>query len=306
MSRSNRLTLREIRQVNTMIEQVGELGADPHIWRPHLMERTCLLLRARVAISMDCTNAAPDTIPRLIDPIDMGWEECDHRRLHQYFSSGEVSTDPSATSLFRAHERVRFLTVTRRALAGDREWYASPTVSEARHSANIDDFVCSSVALAPHVLQGSIYYRDWGDTPFSARDRRLLRYVHLCVLRRLRDSSLAHRLIAAEFDLSPRLHQTFQLLLGGDGVKTIADGLGVSLHTLNGYVKTVYRKLKVRSRLELIAIARKWHPRPFILPQALVAAMKAAQQPRAPMLQHDGGLPGGDPSDNGDDVARGG
>jgi DNA-binding CsgD family transcriptional regulator len=288
MSRSNRLTLREIRRVNTMIEQVGELGADPHVWRPHLMDQTRRMLRARVAISMDCTNAAPGTIPQLIDPLDMGMEECDHRRLQQYFMSGEVSTDPSATALFSIHERVRFLTTTRREVCPDRDWYASPTVSEARRGAHIDDFVCSTVALAPHALQGSIYYRDWDDAPFSARDRRLLRYVHFCLLHRLRDSALAHRRLATEVDLSPRLRQTFGLLLGGGGVKKIADELGVSLHTVNGYVKTVYRRLNVRSRVELIAVARKWHPRAILLPQELIAAMNDARRPKAPQVAHSG------------------
>ena len=301
MSRSNRLALRDIRRINTMIEQVGELGADPHIWRPHLMDQTRQLLRARVAISMDCTNATPTTIPQLIDPLDMGMEECDHRRLHQYFSSGEVTTDPSAVALFGAHERVRFLTTTRRALAGDREWYASPTVSEARHGANIDDFVSSSVALAPHVLQGSIYYRDWGDTPFSPKDRRLLRYTHFCLLRRLRDSAVVHQRIAAEFDLSPRLKETFQLLLGGEGVKKIADEMGVSLHTVNGYVKTVYRRFSVRSRVELIALARKWHPRGFVLPQGLLAAVSDLYRSRT-----SAGPQNGDRADNGDAHGSGG
>lgn len=301
MSRSNRLTLRDIRRVNAMIEQVAELGADPDIWRPHLMDQTRQLLRARVAISMDCTNASPTTIPQLIDPLDIGWEERDHRRLHEYFTSGEVTTDPSAIALFGTHERIRFLTATRRALTGDREWYASPTVSEARHGANVDDFVSSSVALAPHVLQGSIYYRDWGDTPFSAKDRRLLRYAHLCLLRRLRDSALAQRRIAAEFDLSPRLKQTFQLLLGGDGVKKIADELGVSLHTVNGYVKTVYRRFNVRSRVELIALARKWHPWALQLPQGLLAAVSDFCAPRALT-----GRRTGEPADNGDADGAGG
>jgi DNA-binding CsgD family transcriptional regulator len=276
MSRSNRLTLRDMRRVHEMMEQAAELGVEPDGWRGLLMDQTRHLLRARVAITMDSAGVAPGAIPRLISPLSMGWEECDLRGYLEYHRSGQVTQDPAAVTLFELHERVRLVTANRRQLADDDEWYASPSVSEGRRSANIDDFVSSSAAIAPHVLQGFIFYRDWGDTPFTAKDRRLLRYTHLCLLRRLRDSAHDYRRVSVEYELSPRLAQTFQLLLGGDGVKNIADELGVSLHTVNGYVKTVYRKLKVRSRVELISAARRRQPKPFVLPHDFTLAVRGA------------------------------
>jgi DNA-binding CsgD family transcriptional regulator len=261
-----------------MLEQAAELGVEPDAWREFLMDQARQLLRARVAITMDCAAAAVGAIPRLISPLSLGWEECDLRSYLEYHRSGQITQDPAAISLFDQHQRVRLVSANRRQLATDRDWYACPSVSEARRSANIDDFVSSSVAIAPQVLHGFIFYRDWGDEPFTTKERRLLRYAHLCLLRRLRSSALHHRRVAAEFELSPRLAQTFQLLLGGDGIKAIADELGVSLHTVNGYVKTVYRKLKVRSRIELISLARRRFPKPILLPHDLVMAARPAVQ----------------------------
>jgi DNA-binding CsgD family transcriptional regulator len=301
MSRSDRMTLRDIRRIHTMIEQAGELGTDPAAWRQYLMDQVRHLVRARVAISMDASNVSVHTIPQLIEPLDLGWDECDRRGLHEYFKSGQVITDPAAVALFRGHERIRFITATRRECAGDREWYACPSVSQGRRSANIDDFVSSSFAIAPHVLQGFIFYRDLGETPFSVRERRTLRYAHLCLLRRLHDSSVTYGRLVSQFDLSPRLMETLQLLLGGDGIKAIADKLQVSLHTLNGYVKTIYRRLHVRSRIELITMARKWQPRPFLLPHGMIAAISAARQPEIVPVRSEL-----DASGDGDDEAWGG
>jgi DNA-binding CsgD family transcriptional regulator len=55
--------------------------------------------------------------------------------------------------------------------------------------------------------------------------------------------------------LSPRERETLELLLTGAPQKQIAARMGVSLHTAHDYVKTLYKKLGVNSRLELMAMA---------------------------------------------------
>jgi DNA-binding NarL/FixJ family response regulator len=50
-----------------------------------------------------------------------------------------------------------------------------------------------------------------------------------------------------------RAAQTLDALLGGASEKEIADRMGLSVHTVHQYVKTVYRALGVRSRAELMA-----------------------------------------------------
>ena len=56
-----------------------------------------------------------------------------------------------------------------------------------------------------------------------------------------------------ERPLSRRATQTLDALLGGASEKEIADRMGLSVHTVHQYVKTVYRALGVRSRAELMA-----------------------------------------------------
>jgi DNA-binding NarL/FixJ family response regulator len=65
------------------------------------------------------------------------------------------------------------------------------------------------------------------------------------VTRRLEDPDLP--------SLSPRVRQTLDRLLHGDSEKQVARRLNVSQHTVHVYVKTLYRKLNVCSRGELLS-----------------------------------------------------
>ena len=60
--------------------------------------------------------------------------------------------------------------------------------------------------------------------------------------------------VSGNVPLGPRLQQTLQLLLAGDGEKQIAAKLGISRHTVHDYVKAIYRRFGVCSRAELLAL----------------------------------------------------
>ena len=53
-------------------------------------------------------------------------------------------------------------------------------------------------------------------------------------------------------ELSPRLHTVTNLMLQGMARKQIAAEIGISIHTLNGYVKDIYARFEVHSQSELI------------------------------------------------------
>ena len=54
--------------------------------------------------------------------------------------------------------------------------------------------------------------------------------------------------------LSPRIQQVLRGLLTGQSEKQVALDLGISAHTVNGYVKTLHRHFSVNSRGELMAL----------------------------------------------------
>lgn len=54
-------------------------------------------------------------------------------------------------------------------------------------------------------------------------------------------------------ELSPRESEVLQLLTQGFLYKEIADSLGISLPTVNTYIRRIYEKLQVRSRSQAVA-----------------------------------------------------
>ncbi|HTA18065.1 MAG TPA: helix-turn-helix transcriptional regulator, partial [Polyangia bacterium] len=54
--------------------------------------------------------------------------------------------------------------------------------------------------------------------------------------------------------LSRRERETLTLLLAGASEKEIARKLGLSPHTVHGYVKTLYRRFGATSRAQLLAL----------------------------------------------------
>jgi len=57
--------------------------------------------------------------------------------------------------------------------------------------------------------------------------------------------------------VTPRIEQTFELMLEGGSEKEMAKQLGISRHTVHLYVKLLYRYFDVSSRAELMALVFK-------------------------------------------------
>jgi DNA-binding NarL/FixJ family response regulator len=58
---------------------------------------------------------------------------------------------------------------------------------------------------------------------------------------------------ATDAELSPRECEVLELLARGYLYKEIADSLGISLPTVNTYIRRIYEKLHVRSRSQAVA-----------------------------------------------------
>lgn len=63
-------------------------------------------------------------------------------------------------------------------------------------------------------------------------------------------------------ELSPREREVLDLLARGYLYKEIADTLGISLPTVNTYIRRIYEKLHVRSRWQAVARYTQWPPTP--------------------------------------------
>ena len=72
MSQTRRLRLRDVRNVFRLIGEVREMGADPKVWRPHMVKRLRRLFGAEIVISSE-VHAQTTKVPGKLKVIDIGW-----------------------------------------------------------------------------------------------------------------------------------------------------------------------------------------------------------------------------------------
>lgn len=60
---------------------------------------------------------------------------------------------------------------------------------------------------------------------------------------------------AVSFGLSTREFEVLELLASGIPIYLIADKLNISIHTVNQHLRSIYRKMKVRSRAMAVHVA---------------------------------------------------
>jgi hypothetical protein len=251
MAKSNRLRLGEIKAAFRLVAEARDLGADPDAWRGHVVRELRRRIGGTVAMTVDMHDFLPGRLPRLVAPIDLGWDSDRERRLFLYYLDSDLpKIDPSAVAWVERMGRRRYSAASRSEMIGDREWYASPIVSEGRRSCRIDDSLISCTVLGrPGRVQGFQFYRPWGGRQFTARDRSVVRLVHIELIRHMTDGPAA----GAEA-LPPHLRRTLDALLKGSTAKVAARALGLSVHTVDGYRKAIYRHFGVGSLPQLLAL----------------------------------------------------
>ena len=255
MSKSQRLRLREVRNVFRLIGECRELGADPNGWWLHLLQGAARLTGAQVGVGGEI-RITPDG-PQMLRPIDFGWAgERERASFLRYQAENCLASDHLFARFVERLRRAGRVTVRRDQLIPDSEWYRSVHFNEYVRVCGIDHNLVSLHAasqVAPASLSLINVYRSPGERAF---DRRSLRLVHL--LQRELCPRIGRQLASARepsaADLAPRARETLQCLLDGDSAKQAASRLRISHETVNQYVKTIYRHFGVNSRGELLAL----------------------------------------------------
>jgi DNA-binding CsgD family transcriptional regulator len=244
----DRLSLADVRDVFRLLADLREIGQGPEAWAPHLFREVDRRVGAPVANRME--SAPPFApAPAFVGLIPWGYDDRGRHVWDHYWATDGVRRDPSwLPGVARSR---RTFTCPRAELVDDRAWYGSAHVQDERRAASIDHFVLTHQVLDrgdwSHTM---LFYRAWGDRPFAPRDVQWIALLHDELARLWRPESRASDPSLA---LSPRLRQTLDGLIAGEAEKTLADRLGISLHTVHEHVKALHRRLNVRSRGELLA-----------------------------------------------------
>jgi DNA-binding CsgD family transcriptional regulator len=237
----NLLSSSDLRSALLLAGEAREFPAGSRERMVHAMRGLARMVHAQVAIYGEVIGGAT-----LRPTIDFGWASERERAVFEEYARGpdKELEDPTLGRL--AHfTGAPVASVRRQELIGKRDWYRSRHTQELRRRAGVDAFIYSSFSSAGR-LRAIALHRAWGDVPFSARELSLVDAFHGgCVF--LHGDPMG--------DLPPRQRSVLTLLARGLSEKEIAYELKLSGHTVHDYVKALHKRLRVRSRGELVAAA---------------------------------------------------
>ena len=145
-------------------------------------------------------------------------------------------------------------TVERTQLVPDEVWRRGPCAAYVSRL-GLDEMLYSWMPLRETdggtMLSGCVMFRKLGKPSF---DERACRLVHLVFQEcgPLHTADLNADLVDDLSGLTPRQRTVLAMLIDGMTVKEAAERLSLSPHTVNGYVKAIYRHFGVRNRAGLL------------------------------------------------------
>lgn len=253
MVENGKIRLKDVRAVFRLIGDVRERGADPDVWRPHMVSGLRKLLSAQIVVSSEIhfRRGGRDAPLRV---QDIGWISDVEGNVVKVQAEREGER-PEDFWLCAGATLEEISEATQSADDAPESWLVPVKPTRKLYAGR--SFILSQIAL-PHV--GAVdqlgVHREWGDEPFTAAHHRLVRLLHV-ELGRLWRRDAIRRAKDPSVILPPRLAQTLSELLEGKSEKEIALTLELSRHTIHNYVKALHQRFGVSSRGELLAKAKK-------------------------------------------------
>jgi hypothetical protein len=153
MGKSERIRLRDVRQVFRLLGECCELGADPLVWRGHMLQHLGHIVGAQIGI---CGTVIPvkKGSPLTLLPesfVDVGWATDRERGLFlQWLSESPPDIDPLVRHMGETVPRKQAsLTCSRREVISDDNWYKSPFYNEFYRPSRLDDRIESFFLAYP-------------------------------------------------------------------------------------------------------------------------------------------------------------
>jgi DNA-binding CsgD family transcriptional regulator len=182
----------------------------------------------------------------------------DQEQFTRYLTAQEhPDTKRHNASMVRELEELQTLTHPR-----NLDRFPSKEAEELWRKANLGPAILSLRPLADGTVSGIALYRRFNDQPFDPRETRIV-HIFLSEFTLLHEENWPAGVTANVPKLQPRERVIFSLLLQGYGRKPISTHLGISINTVSGYVKNIYRQFGVQSHAELMKHFQSASPESF-------------------------------------------
>jgi DNA-binding NarL/FixJ family response regulator len=253
-----------IRAVHRLLDECRELGDDAVIWGNHFVVGLQELLNVDVVAAGQMAGVRSGNMSSL-GLIDTGWER-GFNRAGWYNGLALWMANPYYSPVMNEGYRkiisnTRPTVIAPQEVASEREWIRSEAYQGVIRAMGCDHHLgCMfRIPTGPDDSQTWVLNRGRGARKFNEREQAIVDYLAETIAPMMGGSLAGLREIRPS-DLSPRLRQVLACVLEGDGDKQIAQRMDLSRHTINEYLKTIYRHFHVSGRAELMArwIKRGW------------------------------------------------
>lgn len=273
MGKSGLIRASDVRVLLQLSHELHELPPSPQLRASHFLERLLPLFDVRTSVLNDVDGFFKTDL----EAANLRWwamsGSFDSTGLDRLSSvvSNDIDTHGPFIKALRTRGRSA---VAREEVISDRVWYRSEFFNEFIRHCGTDGLLAAVVpiGLGRRAMLLGLHRPSDGDR-FGKRERDLFRIVvdeFSWFLEDLaRDATtevsptitqvgerLGHPSSNASPQimlLSPQLQRTLSFLVSGLTEKESALRMGLSRHTIHGYVKSLYRRFAVRSRAELAA-----------------------------------------------------
>lgn len=244
------LSFDDARAIVRLLGEVSAIDCDLIAQKRHLMEGLCTLIGAHSWAWATTFRFAPEEVPLNSGFLTGGFS------AEQFAKFQEALEHPDTAILnarFTGEFEKKQTHLTRLRDQIDLEGYfPDSAVYPIWLAAGVEQVILSIRPSEKGTLSHVGVYRRPGATSFSIRESRITHIV-LGEVPWLHDAVLSKTIGTKVTRLTPRQRITLNLLIEGQTRKQIAEHLGLSSHTVHGYVKDVFGFFRVHSQPELIA-----------------------------------------------------
>jgi len=258
---SNRLRGQDLRAIYLLVGECCELGADPLVWRRHMLERLNAIFGAVSSIDIEAK----------IDPSVSGiGAKVDAAMTIDHFSKPErelmtrclrempMEANPLGVKVVSDCPPGGAVAAIRSERVSYDEWIQCQIWTDYFDPIGWDDMMVAVVMHSAGFRFCNLTRRR-GDARFPARSARVLE-LFVRELAAIPPTRLAPMSGASLFDLPPRQRDVLTAMAQGDNEKQIAARLGITRNTVHEHVRRLFERYGVASRGELLVrAARQLH-----------------------------------------------
>lgn len=244
------ITEDDFRAVVRILGDIGNMSGTPDEKRHHLMRELCQIIGADCWFLGVSPLMQPGQQPVYLFHNHGGLDEPRLSRLLQAIEHPDsgAMTAPIARAMIETGSHVTRL---RQQIIPDERFLASPAFS-LWAAANVGPIILSLRPAPGYGTTVIAFYRTLSAPLFSPREARIAHIV-LTEVRWLHEEGMPHTEAVPITTLPPRCRLILHQLLAGRPRKVIAADLSISIHTVNDYLKQIFRHFGVQSQVQLIA-----------------------------------------------------